>query len=183
MRRVPVVVAVICTTLALSIAPASAKTVPVKTWVKGICTNLVEWQNDLQQQSDTFQSAVTDSSSISEVKDMFVDFLDGAITSTKTMIADVKALGTPKVADGKGIAEVITTGLTEVQTGFKEALASAKTLPNKQAAFKAQLDTITKKLDASSNRASKVFDSAEKQYDTKSLDAARKNATDCAALS
>ena len=77
----------VCALLALSIAPAVAKTVPVKTWVNGICTNLVEWQNDLEQQSNTFQSTVTDSSTIAEVKAMFVDFLDGAITSTKTMIA------------------------------------------------------------------------------------------------
>jgi hypothetical protein len=182
-RRVSVVVTMVCAMLALSVVPAYAKTVPVKTWVSGICTNLVDWQNDLEQQSDTFQSTVTDSSSIADVKAMFVDFLDGAIASTKTMIANVKALGTPKIADGKGIAGVITTGVTEVQAGFKEALASAKTLPTKQAAFKAQLDKITKKLDASSNRASKIFDSAKKKYDTKSVDAARKGNTDCATLS
>jgi hypothetical protein len=175
-------VALVCALLTLSIAPAYAKTVPVKTWVNGICTNLVDWQNDLEQQSDTFQSTVTDSNSIAEVKALFVDFLDGAITSTRTMIANVKALGTPKVADGKGIAGVITNGVTEVQAGFKEALASAKTLPTKQASFKAQLDKITKKLDASSDRASEIFDSAKKKYDTKSVDAARKSDTDCAAL-
>jgi len=142
----------------------------VTTWVNGAGTDLV----------DTFQSTVTDSSSIAEVKGLFVDFLGGSIASTKTMIANVKDLGTPKVADGKGIAGVITTGVAEVQAGFKEALASAKTLPTKQAAFQAQLDKITKKLDAASNRASKIFDSAK--YDTKSVDSARKSDTDCAAL-
>ena len=116
------------------------------------------------------------------MKSAFVDFLDGAIASTKTMIADVKALGTPKVANGKGIASVITTGIGEVQEGFKDARASAQDLPSKAAAFKTQVDKITKKLDASSERASEIFDSAKKKYDTKSVDAARKSDSDCSGL-
>ena len=86
-----------------------------KTWVNGLCTNLVDWRDDLEQQSSTFQSTVNDLDTVAEVKSAFVDFLDGAIASTKTMIANVKALGTPKVANGKGIAGVITTGIGEVQ--------------------------------------------------------------------
>ena len=46
------------------------------------------------------------------------------------MISNVKALGTPKVKDGEGIAGVITNGLTTVQTGFKDALSSAQDSPH-----------------------------------------------------
>jgi hypothetical protein len=181
-RRVAVVLLVACATAVLAIGPAYAETVPVKTWVNGLCTNLVDWRDDLEQQSTTFQSTVNDLDTVAEVKSAFVDFLDGAIASTKTMIANVKALGTPKVANGKGIAGVITTGIGEVQEGFKDARESAQDLPNKPAAFKAQVDKITKKLDESSERASGIFDSAKKKYDTKSVDAARKSDSDCSAL-
>ena len=143
MRRVAVVLLVACATAVLSIGPAYAKTVPVKTWVNGLCTNLVDWRDDLEQQSTSFQSTVNDLDTVAEVKSAFVDFLDGAIASTKTMIANVKALGTPKVANGAGIAGVITTGIGEVQAGFKDARASAQDLPSKPAAFKAQVDKIT----------------------------------------
>ncbi len=183
MRRLAVVLAVVCATATLSSGMAyAAKTVSVKTWVNGICTNLIDWRDQLEQQSQAFQSSVTESDSIAAVKTMFVQFLDDAVSSTKTMIADVKALGTPKVKDGAGIAGVITTGITEVQAGFKDALSSAQDLPTERAAFETQITKITKKLDVSSNRAGKIFDSADKKYDTKSVDAARKKDPDCKGL-
>jgi hypothetical protein len=177
-----VVSLVACATAVLSIGPAYAKTVPVKTWVNGLCTNLVDWRDDLEEQSTSFQTTVDDLETIPEVKSAFVEFLDGAIASTRTMLTNVKALGTPKVANGAGIAGVISTGIGEVQDGFKDARASAQDLPNKPAAFRAQVDKITKKLDASSDRASGIFDSAKEKYDTKSVDAARKSDSDCSEL-
>jgi len=177
-----VVLLVACATAVLSIGPAYAKTVPVKTWVNGVCTNLVDWRDDLEQQSSSFKSSVSDLDSVGDVKTAFVEFLDGAISSTKAMIANLKALGTPKVANGAGIAGVITKGIGEVQAGFKDARESAQDLPTTPAAFKAQVDKISKKLDKSSARASGIFDSAGKKYDTKSVDSARKDDSACSGL-
>ena len=84
-RRVAVALLVAsAATAAPAIGPAYAETVPVKTWVNGLFrTDLVDWRDDLEQQSTTFQSTVSDLDTVAEVKSAFVDFLDGAIAPTQ----------------------------------------------------------------------------------------------------
>jgi hypothetical protein len=181
-RRLVVVLVAVCVTAMLMGGTAYAKTVSVQTWVKGVCSTLVDWRDDLDQKSQDFQTSIADSKSIPVIKTAFVQFLDSAVSSTKSMISDVKALGTPQVKDGEGIAGVITNGLTTVQTGFKQALSSAQDLPTGKAEFQTAVTKLSKKLDASSARAGKIFDSADKKYDTKAVDAARKKNPDCDGL-
>ena len=183
MRRFVVVLVAVCVTATLMGGTAYAKTVPVQTWVKGVCSTLVDWRDNLDQKSQDFQTSIADSKSIPVIKSAFVDFLDSAVSSTKSMISNVKALGTPKVKDGEAIAGVIANGLGTVQSGFKDALKTAQGLPTGKAEFQTAVTKLSKKLDASSNRAGKIFDSANKKYDTKAVDAARKKNPDCDGLS
>ncbi len=183
MRRIAVVVALVCATATFSTGSAdAAQKTTVAKWVHGICTNLVSWKDDLQTKSQDFQNTISSSTRLADVKTSFVQFLDDAVSSTQSMLSDVKALGVPDVKDGAGIAGVIGTGLSEVQSGFRRALTSARALPTNPTAFQADVKKITNKLDASSNRAGKVFDSAKKKYDTKAIDSAKKKDPDCNGL-
>ena len=114
-----------------------------------------------------------------------MQFLDSAVSSTKSMISDVKALGTPKVKDGEGIAasdhKRSEHGADRLQTG---ARVRGRISRRERRSSKPRVDEAGQEARRSRRiAAGKVFDSADKKYDTKALDAARKKNPDCDTLS
>ena len=95
-RRLVAPLAVVCVATALLGGTASAaKKVSVSKWVNGVCAALSSWRDDVQQEADDFKNSVSSDSSVSDVKDQFVQFLDDAVETTKSMLSDVRALGIP----------------------------------------------------------------------------------------
>ncbi len=185
MRRLVAALAAIgITTVLFASTAGAAEKVPVAQWVNGVCGTLSDWRDEVQQEADDFKGNVSSNSSISEVKDEFVQFLDDVVAATKSMLSDVRALGTPDVRQGSGIASTIRSGLGKVQKGLEDARTRAADLPtSSRAKFTSQLESIEAALDRSSSAAGDVFDSAKKKYDTKELDAAEKKSRACKGLS
>jgi hypothetical protein len=184
-RRLVVVLAAVCLTTALLVGTASAADkVPVAQWVNGVCETLSDWRDDVRQDADDFESNVSSNSSVSEVKDEFVQFLDGVVASTKSMLSDLRDLGIPAISQGSKIAATMRTGLLKVEHGLEDALAQAEDLPtSNRARFTSELESISAALDRSSSAAGDVFDSAKNKYDTKQLDAAENKSPACKGLS
>jgi hypothetical protein len=161
----------------------AAQRVSATKWVNGMCTTLSSWRDDVSQEAKDFKSSVSSNASVSEVKDQFVQFLDDVVASTKSMLSDLRALGTPDVSQGSGIATTMRNGLTKVQQGLEDARSRAEALPTaNKAKFLSEVNSIGKSLDRSSSQAGKVFDSAKKKYDTKQLDSAQKKIPACKGL-
>jgi hypothetical protein len=184
-RRALALFAIVCVATALLVGTASAaEKVPVGKWMSGVCETLTSWRDDVQKEASDFSSSVSSDSSVSEVKDEFVSFIDDALASTKSMLSDLRGLGVPDVRQGSGIAATIRTGLTKIQKGLEDARRRAENLPtNNPTKFKSELTAISSSLDKSSAAAGKVFDAAKKKYDTKALDAAQKKAAACKGFS
>jgi hypothetical protein len=185
LRRLVVVLVAVCLATTLLAVPASAANkVPVAQWVNGVCETLSDWRDEVQEEADDFRSSVSSDSSVSDVKDQFVQFLDDVVESTKSMLSDLRDLGIPDIGQGSKIAATMRTGLRKVQQGFEDAHARAEDLStSNRSRFTRELESISDALDKSSSAAGDVFDSAKNKYDTKQLDTAENKSPACKGLS
>jgi hypothetical protein len=184
-RRFVAALATVCVTAVLLTGTASAaEKVPVSEWMNGVCETLSGWRDDVQQQADDFQDSLSSDSSVPEVKDQFVQFLDDVVATTEAMLSDLRDLGVPDVTQGSGIATTMRNGLRKIQTGLEDAHTRAENLPTgDRASFRREVNSIGTALNKSSSAAGDVFDAAKKKYDTKQLDAAEKRSAACKELS
>jgi len=107
--------------------PAGAATSPQK-WTSSVCGALDTWVDDVEAASE--KVATSKPTSAANVKKKLTQLLTLTQRETKTLIADLRAAGSPDVRGGKQIAATLREGFAQVLrsiAGARKSLATAKT--------------------------------------------------------
>ena len=103
--------------------------VAVEAWVDEVCTSVASWQTDVEGARGDLQAALTDVSSVEDVRSELRTFLTEIVEQTDELRADVEAAGTPDVEPGGEIRDTLQSSLTQVRETFEQARADAEELP------------------------------------------------------
>jgi hypothetical protein len=103
--------------------------VAAEAWADEVCTSLASWQTDVESWRGDLASALTDVSSVEDVRGELATFLANAVERTDELLADVDAAGAPAVEGGDDVAETLESSLTQVRDTFEQARAEAEELP------------------------------------------------------
>ncbi len=117
---------------------AAPTTSDASTYVTGVCTALTDWKDGIDSDQQQLQSALSGQPSPEGAKSALTDFLSSVVDGTKTMVADVKALGAPDVDGGSELAASLNQGLESVSTTFETALAKVQGMSTDDPAALAQ---------------------------------------------
>ena len=99
---------------------ATEERVPPESYVSDLCGAITTWMDDVQTLNDELQEQL-DPTSLDDVKDTTLAFLDDVIAATDRMLSDVQAAGVP-TTDGGEAARRVSTALGDV----RDALAGAR---------------------------------------------------------
>jgi hypothetical protein len=120
--------AVLAAGAALLAAGFPAKTVPPERFAKSICTTVTDWIDEIVELGGDYDGQVGSTPDLDERKDLTIEFLDGALDSTDTLIRRVKKAGTPDVDDGKAVVKVYRRGFRDARDVLEEAATEAEDL-------------------------------------------------------
>ncbi len=90
---------------------------------------------DIQTQSDSLQDTMAGATSIDDIRDRLVEFVDGAIERTDEMLADIEAAGSPDVENGEQLAEDFHDVLADFNKALGEVRTTAEGLSDDPAQF------------------------------------------------
>jgi hypothetical protein len=142
----------------------------------------VTWSNQLQSGRSNVVTGVNGSSP-QQAKTQFVNFLNGAVMSTDTMIAGVQAAGVPSVPNGRAISNGLVSGLQQIRSAFAQAQSQAQALPaDNPAALSTGAQNLANTLTAAGNQVKTNLNSLNQRYASTELTAAFKNQTACQSL-
>jgi hypothetical protein len=174
-------VAAVCLSIAPIQAGAAGNSVDPSTYVHSVCTSLGNYKNQLEslQSSSNFN----DASSLTEVRDKLVAFLNQIVAPTNSAVTDLQNAGAPNIKNGNKIAALIVNEITALRDAFTKAATSAQQLnTSDQAAFQKGIDAIGKRIDTAGNKTSRVLDDAKKRFNTKALNKAKAQDPSCEGL-
>jgi hypothetical protein len=160
----------------------SSNTVTPEAWSASVCGAVSGWVEDLQADSAAFGDTVSDASSISDVRDQMVEFIDGTIERTDEMLNEVEAAGQPDVEDGGDIADLFQEQLTKFKTALEEARATAEDLPDDQAGFAQGAQEIGATMTSVGTEIGQGFEAVQDKYHSEELRAAFEAEPACGAL-
>jgi hypothetical protein len=136
----------------------SSGTVEAKTWATNVCQSTLDWVNAVQEKGQSFGSIAGGAGSLDEAKTAFVSFFDSMITQTQTFLDQLQSAGTPDVEGGDQIVSSLTTGIQEVEDGFKDAKTKAEALPTDDpTAFTTQVTAIGTDMTTAFDRIGNTF--------------------------
>lgn len=120
---------------------SSGSGVSASAYVKSICSSIVPFEKDVQSRSSALNlSTITNAS---QGKTALVAFLGAVATDTDHAVTQLKAAGTPNVANGKTIATGIVNAFAQLKSALGTATTQANSLPTSSpAAFKAAANTL-----------------------------------------
>ncbi len=180
------ILAVAVATAALAVAAGcgggSSNAVDPPVWSSGVCKAAGAWVTDIQAQAETLGDSLTSSTTIPEVRDKLVQFLDDAIARTDEMLDEVEAAGEPDVDDGGEIADFLLDELTSFKTALEEARTKAEALPDDPTAFTAGTTEIGASLEKVGSEAGQGIEDLQKKYTSPELTKAFDEDPDCQAL-
>jgi hypothetical protein len=133
-------VAAALATAALAVAAGcggggSSASASPETWASDVCSAASSWMTDLQTQSESLEGTMEEASSIEDVRDRLVEFVDGAIERTDEMLSEIEAAGSPDVENGEQLAEDFREVLANFSTALDEVRTTAEGLSDDPAQF------------------------------------------------
>jgi hypothetical protein len=153
------------------------------TWAKDVCGALDTWSNDIKSGSKDLGDQLRDTSSPKDAKDKVVAYLEDVQDSTKTMVDDVKAAGTPAIEKGQAIQDDLENGLEEARDSFDQAVESAKKIDTSNlGAFTTGLSNLSRQIQNQLSQASGDLKGLENKYDVGELDDALQNEPSCKSI-
>jgi len=142
--------------------------------VIGVCGAFQDYANAVKQRQDAFKADGTD---IAAVKQSWLDFLDGMIQDTTTLVAKIEALGVPDVSDGQAASSTLKSDFTTLQTDLQKLRDQSADLPTSSpAAFTAAFGPLLKQFQTDMQG----FGQDLNQFSGDELDAAFSAAPECA---
>jgi hypothetical protein len=174
--------------LALSgVAAGANRNATPKKWISVFCGSVLSWEQTVKSNTSkldkTFSTlSKTGKADVPTVKGKLVKYLNGIVTSTNAMVADIKHVGAPNVKNGAKLQSAVLSAFALVQKAFNQTLSAAKKLPTNDAkAFQRQAIALAKTLRSNTSRIGAAFVPVQK-YSTKELNAAAKADPACAKL-
>jgi hypothetical protein len=145
-------------------------------YVAGFCTAITKFQIDVQQQQASFNSSTTD---LTQLKQSWIDFLNGMIQSTKTLVSDVEALGVPATSDGQTAAATFKSDFETLEQDLQQLADQSQSLsPTSPGDFMSSFQPMTNKFQTDL----KGFGEDLQKLNGGPLDQAFKQAPECASL-
>ncbi len=168
-------------TTAASATTAGGEKVAASAWVKDFCGALTTWQTSLTEGVPDFSNV----SDVGAVKTTLTNYLGDVVDSTRTLVSDVEAAGTPDVTDGEAIASDLQSELTKVGDAFETAKSEVDDLPtNDPTALATGLQKIATEItDAGNQAGSALGDLGTKYPDSSALSEAAANEPACSTIS
>ena len=166
-----------CSTSTAPPGSASASTsagLSASAYVIGVCGAFQDYANAVKQRQDAFKA---DGTEIAAVKQSWLDFLDGMIQDTTTLVAKIEALGVPDVSDGQAASSTLKSDFTTLQTDLQKLRDQSADLPTSSpAAFTAAFGPLLKQFQTDMQG----FGQDLNQFSGDELDAAFSAAPECA---
>jgi hypothetical protein len=149
-------------------------------YVTAVCGGVVDWLGEIQTLTQEFQETSSGATNIRQVKGAAVDYFDGLLRATETLISSLEDSGVPDVPRGEEAAQHILDGLGEVRTAMQNARARIRDLATDDPqAFVARLREITTEM---GRQMSSVGASME-EFEAPELDAAAGDVDSCQGVS
>lgn len=112
-------------------APASGATsstsgTSATEYAKGLCTALTNWSKDVQTSGSNFNPTGSD---IETIKQQWLDFLDGVIATTDSMLTEIQNLPAPDVSGAEDAINQLTTAFQGMRDSFQSLRDQSADLP------------------------------------------------------
>jgi hypothetical protein len=189
MRRALVIAAAALAAAAFTVttAPAAAaKTVDVDEWAGGFCDLLDEWQGTTSKAHDlvldVIDNGVTSTSKAKSTRAKIVKALDSSSAKSTSISKDVKALGTPDIANGAKISSTVSTAIADAADAFSDASKDAAHAPTDPKQFRSWISRISDHVDRDLENVGQDLAAIDRLDKDGELDAALTSASECAFL-
>jgi hypothetical protein len=159
-------------------ATAAGNGVDPATYVHSACTTLGTFTTQLTSLQTS--SNISNATSLTDIRDKLVSFLNQAATLTTSTVADLRNDGTPNIKNGDKYASLIVKEIASLRDAYAKAASSAQALSTSNVnAFKKQATAIGKSITAAGDKASRVLADAKKRYNLKALIALQSQDPSC----
>jgi hypothetical protein len=119
------------------------QTVPPETYVKGLCTSVQSYVDDITTLSTGFAAGIDPAASADEQKQAVLDFLDDALALTDGLIEDVDGSGIPDVDEGATVVAAIASSFEQARGVLEDARARVEAASTDDPqAFAAELNEV-----------------------------------------
>jgi hypothetical protein len=160
----------------------SGNTVSPEAWSAAVCSAVGGWATDLQTASESLSGAMSGATSVADVRERFVTFLETAIARSDQMLSEAEAAGQPDVEDGGEIADFLLDELRSFKTALEDARDQAEDLPDDPAGFTQGAQEIGASLEQVGEDAAKGFDELDDKYQSAELQQAFEDEPACQEL-
>jgi hypothetical protein len=156
-------------------ASASATTgLSASDYVVAVCGAFQGYADSVNQRQGAFTPTGSD---VAAVKQSWLDFLDGMITDTQTLVTKIGALGVPDVSDGQAAASTLTADFSKLKSDLRKLRDQSADLPTTSpAAFTAAFRPLLTQFQTDMQG----FGQDLNQFSGDALDAAFSAAPECA---
>jgi hypothetical protein len=153
---------------------SSPTTLSAADYVAGVCTALGDYQDSLQQAQSNFTVQTSD---LAALKQSWLDLLDGMLTSTQQLVADIHALGAPDTSEGQQAADTIEGDFEQLQQDLQQLRdQSADLEPTDPGTFMSSFEPMISKFQTDMS----TFGQDLEQFNGGELDQAFSQAPACA---
>jgi hypothetical protein len=153
-----------------------------ETWAADICGAASTWKDDLGTQNESLQDTMSGASSIGEVRDRLVAFVDDAIERTDQMLSEIEDAGHPDIENGDQLAEDFLAVLSRFKTALTEARTTAAGLSDDPTQFAEGAQQIATAMAAAGEEIQTGLNELQQSADSGDLDSAFKDEPACQEL-
>ncbi len=158
---------------------AGEEAVSPGTYVKGLCTSVQSYVDDITTLSTDFAAGIDPAASVDEQKQAVLDFLDDALALTQALIDQVDAAAVPDVEGGAAMVSAIVTSFEQARDVLETARARVEAASTEDPqAFAAELNEVGATIQSSLGEIGGSLD----LVDSPELAAAAEDEPTCAAL-
>lgn len=155
------------------------ETVTPGTYVKGLCTSVQSYVDDITTLSTDFSAGIDPAASVDEQKQAVLDFLDDALALTSALIDEVDAAAVPDVEGGPAMVAAIVASFEQARDVLEAGRARVEAASTEDPqAFAAELNEVGATIQTSLGEIGGSLDLVE----SPELAAAAEDEPTCAAL-
>jgi hypothetical protein len=127
----------------VAVLPAGCSSDPsAAEWAGDVCAALDPWRTDIDDLTESANSALSPDTSPEQAKEDLTTLLAGAASASETARSAIAAAGVPDVAGGEDIAQRFTDSLAATRDAYQEALDDLTDLDAGDAGFYDDVATV-----------------------------------------
>jgi len=160
----------------------SSKPVSASAWTHKVCQSLSKWEAKIKSLASSMSSQLQRSATVAGARKGLTQFLQKVGDATGQLVQQTDGAGTPKVDQGKAVAQFFHDALTQLKQVFSQGLARAKNLPNDPQAFASAAENLGTQIQNGEQQVGTVFSDAKTRFSAPDIDAALKSDPACSSL-